>query len=329
MPEKPWEEVAISPGAIPRDSGRPGRGAGALLSDDVVDGISWSGSALFRALSYWFRVEWNWEPLGQHVQRLLGGFEVAADSPQRRLLATAELPRYRLARVDRGEEPWFWVLDERRAVFGLPLAGATLDWFLWRLNGDIVRGSRDFFVVHAGAVVTPSGDGVVLPGHSGAGKSSLVAGLARRGFGYLSDEYAAIDPVERGLFPVPRALSLKPGSYGLFDDLRPPPRDQGFQGSQWHIPSCDVGRHGGEGPHPIRWVIAPEYRGDAPVSIEPMTPAMTAFTLGSHSPGLGVYGRRALPLLGDVAQGSRGFRMISGNLQEAVSAIERLVSGDG
>lgn len=303
-------------------------GASGLPSDDVLAAVEWSGSARFRALSYRFAVEWNWEPLGRHVRRILGGFEVAQNARQATLPALTHIPCYRLARIVCEDQPWFWVLDDRGPIFGLPGVGPTLDWFFWRLNGDLVREARDFFIVHAGAVVAPSGGGIVLPGQSGAGKSSLVAGLVRRGFGYLSDEFAAIDPVEGGLFAVPRALSLKPGSYELLDGLRPPGPDEPFRGGQWHIPSSEVGTYGGDGPHGIRWVIAPEYRPDAPVSVEPMTTAETAYTLGSHSPSVWVYGRRALPLLGDVAQHARGFRLVSGDLTEAVAAVEQLVSSE-
>lgn len=302
------------------------RGKAARLSDELVDEIEWSGSALFRALSFWFIVEWNWEPLGRHARRILSGFEVAPETQHQPQSESSPLPRYRLARIDRGDEAWFWVLDERKPAFGLPSAGSLFDWFFWRLNADIVRGARDFFILHAGAVVAPSGHGVVLPGHSGAGKSSLVAGLVRRGFGYLSDEFAAIDPVERGLFAVPRALSLKPGSYDLFDGLRQPDPEDPFRGSQWHIPGSDLGDYGGAGPHRVRWVIAPQYQHGAPLSIAPMTPAETAYTLGTHSPSLGAYGRRALPLLADVASKAAGFRLISGNIEEAVTAVEDLVS---
>ncbi|MEO7556114.1 MAG: hypothetical protein ABIV94_05865 [Acidimicrobiales bacterium] len=61
--------------------------------------------------------------------------------------------------------------------------------------------------VHAGAVAW-NGRGVVIPGASYTGKSTLVAELVRAGATYLSDEYAVFDPSGR-LHPYAKPLSLR------------------------------------------------------------------------------------------------------------------------
>ena len=109
-----------------------------------------------------------------------------------------------------------------------------------------MRTCTDLLLVHAGAVVTPSGSGVLLPAASGSGKTSLVAGLVRAGWGYLSDEVGAIDPVTRRLCPYPKVLSIKPGMFEGFVDLIDP--DQG-----WPISSRE-------------WLIAPEVLRADPVA---------------------------------------------------------------
>jgi hypothetical protein len=64
--------------------------------------------------------------------------------------------------------------------------------------------------VHAG-VVGWQGRGIVLPGYSFAGKTTLVAELVRAGAFYYSDEYAVLDRDGR-VHPYPRPLQIrKPG----------------------------------------------------------------------------------------------------------------------
>ena len=81
-----------------------------------------------------------------------------------------------------------------------------------------------YVVVHAGVVVV-GGRAIVLPGRSGAGKSTMTASLIRAGARYYSDEYAVID--RNGMvLPYPRPLKLRdPGDRSKVCDLDP--RDLG------------------------------------------------------------------------------------------------------
>jgi hypothetical protein len=45
-----------------------------------------------------------------------------------------------------------------------------------------------YYSLHAAGVVTPAGGGLLIVGNSGSGKSTLTIGLARQGWGYLSDD---------------------------------------------------------------------------------------------------------------------------------------------
>ena len=65
----------------------------------------------------------------------------------------------------------------------------------------------DRVFVHAG-VVGYRGRGILLPGRSFAGKSTLVAELVRAGAEYYSDEYAVLDSAG-GVHPYPRPLSIR------------------------------------------------------------------------------------------------------------------------
>lgn len=70
-------------------------------------------------------------------------------------------------------------------------------------------------MIHAG-VVTWRGAAIVLPGASGAGKTSLVIELVRLGARYYSDEFAIVDAGGR-VFPYARPLCVRrrPGSLAV------------------------------------------------------------------------------------------------------------------
>lgn len=66
------------------------------------------------------------------------------------------------------------------------VAGLELDLY------EQVMERAQGMLVHAGGVVDPRGQCLVLCGKSGAGKSTLVRGLLGRGFAYLSEECVAL-----------------------------------------------------------------------------------------------------------------------------------------
>ncbi|MFQ5610870.1 MAG: hypothetical protein ACE5H9_01910 [Anaerolineae bacterium] len=73
---------------------------------------------------------------------------------------------------------------------------------------------RSHYLIHAGAV-SLDGQGIILAGDSGLGKTTLVLELVRRGFKFLSDESAALGRADRRLHPFPRSLGLTPGTLEL------------------------------------------------------------------------------------------------------------------
>ncbi len=111
--------------------------------------------------------------------------------------------------------------------------GARADWAphgrpsLLKL-GSVVRHhlathAPGFTFVHAG-VVDVGGCGIVIPGRSYTGKSTLVAELVRRGAAYVSDEYAVLDP--SGLVhPFAKPLSIRAGKHDPLGQLVPVPEE--------------------------------------------------------------------------------------------------------
>ncbi len=66
-------------------------------------------------------------------------------------------------------------------------------------------------ILHAAALETKSGEGVLLAAPSGHGKSSLTQELVQRGCRFLSDDYAPLDPAAALIAPYPRTIGIQPG----------------------------------------------------------------------------------------------------------------------
>jgi len=81
------------------------------------------------------------------------------------------------------------------------------------LAGQVVASAtallQRYLFIHAGAVAV-NGRGFIIIGKSGAGKTSTVAALLRRGATYFSDEVALLDPTTSLLHPFTLPMAVKP-----------------------------------------------------------------------------------------------------------------------
>ena len=89
----------------------------------------------------------------------------------------------------------------------LPLAQALLAAEMG-MNLQLALGARRHLLLHA-SVVERDGRAVVMTGQSGAGKSTLATLLAARGWRFMGDEFALLDPATGLLHALPRLVSLK------------------------------------------------------------------------------------------------------------------------
>ncbi len=92
-----------------------------------------------------------------------------------------------------------------------------LDHFGTRVRLAVGEATVEKVLVHAG-VVEWHGKGIVIPGSSLSGKTTLVKEFVSAGAGYLSDEYAVID-IDGRIHPFHKPLSIreKKGSFVQFD----------------------------------------------------------------------------------------------------------------
>jgi len=128
------------------------------------------------------------------------------------------------------------------------------------MNLQMALGARRHLLLHASAVER-DGRAVLMAGVSGAGKSTLATLLAARGWRFMGDEFALLDPATGLLHAFPRLISLKnaaiPAAEAAWPDARMGPLMAG-------TPKGDI-RH-----------MVPDARAIAAMD-QPATPALLLF----------------------------------------------------
>lgn len=208
-------------------------------------------------------------------------------------------------------------------------AADALPFVEWGINYQLVGKRSNFLCVHA-AALSRHGHGVLFPGQSGSGKSTLAAGLLARGWRYLSDEVALIDPVTLHVHPFPKALCIKSGAFADVRGLDIPfaGRRHYVKGAKGQVayvnPLCmgssAIGRH-----CPIRFVILPRFVPASAPRLLRLASAQAAFELTRNAMNRIAFGDRAIGLLTEVAQRAESFTLRSGPLRETAKLLETLI----
>ncbi|MES3151463.1 HprK-related kinase A [Sphingomonas faeni] len=76
------------------------------------------------------------------------------------------------------------------------------------MNLQMALGARRYLLLHASAVER-DGCALLMTGESGAGKSTLATLLAAKGWRFMGDEFALLDPATGLVHAFPRLISLK------------------------------------------------------------------------------------------------------------------------
>lgn len=199
---------------------------------------------------------------------------------------------------------------------------AVLGGLLWLISGDTVELAAGYILIHAGALVSPAGEAVLILGEAGSGKTTLVAALVQEGFGYLSDEGAAIHLGTGLAHPWPRPLGFRCGSHALarFASALEPHHGRG----QTHVAIDRIRPGAVAGPAPVRHVIDHRYEPSAPTRLEPLSRAVGLVRMGSAAPRLRREGGRGLQALAAVMRGADAHSLVGGDLERSVSVVREL-----
>jgi HprK-related kinase A len=185
-------------------------------------------------------------------------------------------------------------------------------------------------LLHAGAVAR-NGAGVLLPGPSGSGKSSLSLALLQSGYTYFSDEVGVVDPATGWLHPFPKPVSIKDlslfGELGRRNDLWfGPDASRSANGSEgvWYLHPEDLTSKAVGGPTPIRYIIFPGYHRDNEPRLLPLAPGEALKELINNSINLSRLGNEGFHLLATLARQARCFSLQAGDLETSLALVSRL-----
>lgn len=203
----------------------------------------------------------------------------------------------------------------RRRIYVAKVGGRTmvrtadLRVALATLEGDIQlfvaeHADRRVFV-HAG-VVAWRGRGILIPGRSFSGKSTLVAAFVRAGARYYSDEYAVLDPLGR-VHPYPKPISLR-------SDGRAWPRRRSVEA---------LGGRQGRAPVPVGTILVLRYRPGGRWRPRRLSPGHAALRLLAHTVPARRRPELVLPVLSRVAVGATCLAGVRGEAREVVERILR------
>jgi hypothetical protein len=197
----------------------------------------------------------------------------------------------------------------------------VLDRLFWHVNMEALLRTGDYLLIHSGSVVTPEGAGVLIPGASGSGKTSLATALVAAGFGFLSDEAGAIDPVTGRLFPYRRAIALKSGAFTEFKALRPKRIPAFAPKSQWYLQPDDIRPGSAAQPSHVGFVFLSRFEKGQPTTLTEIGRAEAVVELMKNCVNISTYRGRAVAVLANALRRARCYRLVRGALDEGVRAV--------
>lgn len=230
-----------------------------------------------------------------------------------------------------GRTPWgakrYAVVGDGDKLFDKLRPAELLPYLEWGINYQVIATRTEYLQLHA-ATLAYAGQGVMLVGQSGCGKSTLTAALAARGWGYLSDEFALIDPDTLRLHPFPKALCIKAGSFDLVQSLGLPlwrrrPYIKAFKGRVAYVSPHDVNTEAGS--FPIRLIVFPRYTGGGRTTLHQVPRGQTAFSLAANAFNRHVCGDRIVSILGDIANEAQCVALELDGVEKPVDLLESLL----
>lgn len=265
----------------------------------------------YAALAYRFEVSVDDPVLAGHVEEMLTG--LCGDEPP----TAAGL--YRIV----GAGGHYGLSQGQHVLVRSASADRTLAMLMWHVNQQAVASAAaDHVVIHAAAVVRDH-EALLLPAPMESGKTTLVAGLVARGWGYLTDEAAAI-AVDSGLVRCyGKPLSFDPGTQRLFPALCPATSPgPSLRTGQWQVPASAIRSDAAAAPAPVGAVIFPRYVPAAPTELRPVSRGEALARLAdcafTWSPPYARRWRR----LADSLRASRCVELTVGDLDTACTTVD-------
>lgn len=272
----------------------------------------------YAALAYRFEISVDDPLLAGHVEEMLTGLRDEEMLTGLRDESPARVSSYRIV----GAGGHYGLSQGQHVLVRSGSAARTLATLMWHVNQQAVASAAaDHVVVHAAAAVRDH-ESLLLPAPMESGKTTLVAGLVARGWGYLTDEAAAI-ALDSGLVRCyGKPLSLDPGTHSLFPALCPAASPASLRTGQWQVPASAIRPDAVAEPAPVGAVIFPRYVPAARTELRPVSRGEALARLAdcafTWSPPYAPRWRR----LADSLRASRCAELTVGDLGTACAAID-------
>ncbi len=227
-----------------------------------------------------------------------------------------------LIQEDEDDRPTYSFRFATRDAFRSRLLTEVVGRAIWQIHAAVPEKVRDFLLLHSGAVAR-NGEAILLPAPMDSGKSSLVLGLLQAGFGYLSDELGAIDPVTGRAYAFPKRIKVDPTALEFFPGLEGRLQDREsvpFRLWSRFVRPEDLGA-AGAGPARIRMLVFLTSDWEGRPRLTEISPADAVSRLAASCFNLFRYGERGVVLLSRVAEGARSFELRGGTPLERAALI--------
>lgn len=207
--------------------------------------------------------------------------------------------------------------------------GMSLPQLEWGLNWVFAQLASRHLLLHAGALEHRD-RGLLLVAAPGSGKSTLTAALALAGMRVLSDEFGVLRLADGCLLPLPKPVSLKNASIRLIagrpgNPVIGPTFHRTHKGDVAHlaVPAQAVARR-----HEVvrpALIVFPTWRRGARLERIPVRPARALAELAGNSFNYGLLGPRAFAAAADLVARCGCWRLVFGDLDEALDELVALV----
>jgi hypothetical protein len=215
--------------------------------------------------------------------------------------------------------PWgVWCDGEPRAM--TVADSYVLVYLLWEIGRLLFDRTGDRLHLH-GAALVRNGRAVVLAGRSHAGKSTLAGWLTHRGWGFLTDEAALVDPATLIVSPFWRPINVRrPGPLDSILGEAPPARPED---SELLVPASTIGALAPAAP--VAGIAFPSFAPNEPAALSPVSPAAALVELTQHFPGLIADGRAGFRRLARLVEAVPAYILSFHDLDDAEQALRTLV----
>lgn len=288
-------------------AGRPTASAVSMPAGAPADTTGWP-PATYAAADFRFTVECPEPALALTLGRVLAPLQVTGTADH----------RYRVVPDPAGRHT---LLLDGQVLGTVDGAGLAVDWLVWHLNQQVVAHHRHRSLLLHGAAVAVDGTATVVPGASGAGKTTLTAALVAAGADYLTDEVVVLDGEARRVRPYPKPLTVKPGSWATVAALTGRGR-RGCDGA-WQV-APDALRPAAVGvAAPVAAVVVPRFSAGASARVRALDAGSALVQLTSCLFNLRQRGNRAVGALAALVRRCTVVELVFGDAVEGAAALHR------